>query len=183
MPTAVALGKKAPCKQKNHILCKKGKKSKTKQLQPLEKRFVNVASTKTVAAFGKKVCNRVFENSRNYLKKRCCFSLGHGNPLKKREPLEKRRLPPLGCRPAGRPLVYITRWPRKKGIVGKGHGSHLKSFKGFNPPKNFWGSWGLFHFLGVYPPDGCVYNITKTNGNIYGENRNSFSLVNMVPKG
>ena len=57
---------------------------------------------------------------------------------------------------------------QKKGLWGKGMGA-TSNVLGLNPPKNVWGSWGLFHFLGVYPPDGCVYNITKTNGNIYGE--------------
>ena len=56
----------------------------------------------------------------------------------------------------------------KKGVVGKGHGSHLKCFR-VKSTKECLGKLGFVPFFGVYPPDGCVYNITKTNGNIYGE--------------
>ena len=62
---------------------------------------------------------------------------------------------------------------QKKGLWGKGMGATSNAL-GLNPPKNVWGSWGLFHFLG-YTHQMVVSTILPRQMEIYmGNPRNRF---------
>ena len=115
-----SLWKKGSMKAKSPQPLQKRLASKQNMCSLWKKRFLKVAKTGMWQPLEKRLAE-VFKLSRNSLKKRYCFSLGQATPLKKREPLEKRRLPPLSadllkdhwCTSPGGPAKKGLGWARE----------------------------------------------------------------------